>query len=179
MILKVGIDNKLKADEMPQKLIVVSDMQFDCSNLIDTYNNKYYLFEEYSNTNFYNTRPDIKEQTTHDIISEAFKQAGIKVSGEPWVAPTIVYWDVRSGSGFPVQSDTPNTQMLSGFSLSLLKLVMDNEKLDSMKQPTPYETFLKAVRCEKYLDVRNIINSINEKPYFERKLVEDDWEEVN
>lgn len=177
LILKVGIDNKLSADEMPEKLVVVSDMQFDSSTKSDIFNSRYYLFNEYGNNGFNKVKPDIKDKTTHDIISESFKQAGIKACGKPWEAPTIVYWNVRCGNGFPVQSDTPNTQLLSGFSLSLLKLVLDNGAIDNMKQPTPYETFLNAVRSEKYSAVRDIINSLNEKPYF--KSVEDDWEQVN
>ena len=45
----------------------------------------------------------------------AFYKAGMQVCGAPWTPPTIVYWNVRDTGGFPVQSNTPNTQMLSGF----------------------------------------------------------------
>ena len=159
LILKVGIDNKLKREEMPDKLIVVSDMQFDSACKYDRYG-------DYSEFNYWggkNTNMDMKNNTTHDWIRTAFDKAGRQICGEPWEPPKMVYWNVNDRSGgFPVQSDTPNTQMLAGYSLSLLKLVLDNGDLDSMKKDTPYETMLKAVRNERYDPVRRIVDDINE-----------------
>ena len=66
----------------------------------------------------------MSDETTHQKIQMAFNKAGMQVCGAPWTPPTIVYWNVRDTGGFPVQSNTPNTQMLSGFSLSLLKLFL-------------------------------------------------------
>lgn len=159
LILKVGIDNKLKREEMPDKLIVVSDMQFDSAC-------KYDRYSDYSEFNYFSGRNntiDMKNKTTHDWIRSAFENAGRQICGEPWEPPKMVYWNVsdRNG-GFPVQSDTPNTQMLAGYSLSLLKLVLDNGDLKSMKKDTPYETMLKAVRNERYDPVRRVVNDVNE-----------------
>ena len=64
LILKVGIDNKLKREEMPDKLIVVSDMQFDSACKCDRYG-------DYSEFNYWggkNTNMDMKNNTTHDWI---------------------------------------------------------------------------------------------------------------
>ena len=153
LILDVGIKNKLSANEMPNKLIVVSDMQFDSAHNSDSswdseYND-YGLFNNVlaqSSQYGFRRRPSMSDVTTHQKIQLAFYKAGMQVCGAPWAPPTIVYWNVRDAGGFPVQSDTPNTQMLSGFSLSLLKLVLDNGDLSSVKPPTPYDTFLDAVR---------------------------------
>ena len=148
LILDVGIKNKLSANDMPNKLIVISDMQFDSAESTSTswgaHNNSYQVFNRWG-SNFHG-KPSMSDPTTHHEIQHAFYKAGMQVCGAPWTPPTIVYWNVRDTDGFPVQSNTPNTQMLSGFSLSLLKLVLDNGDLSSVKPPTPYDTFLEAVR---------------------------------
>ena len=51
------------------------------------------------------------------------------VCGEPYPAPRIIFWNLRSSVGFPVAADTPNTQMISGFSPALLKLVVSGADL--------------------------------------------------
>ena len=163
MILKVGIDHKLNRDQMPDKLIVVSDMQFDSANHSARWNG-YDLLNSWGGNNINN---DLNNKTTHDWIKNAFREAGLSICGEPWEAPKMVYWNVReSTGGYPVQCDTPNTQLLSGYSLDLLKLVLDNGDPDNLKKDTPYDTFVKAVRNEKYDPIRKIIDDISEKPYF-------------
>ena len=165
LILDVGINNNLTQEQMPKKLIVVSDMQFNQadrqSSYSYSYNTQYPSLDKYSNGGFGQfTKPSMNELTTHNLIQQAFFNAGMAANGAPWTPPTIVYWNVRDAStqGFQVQSNTPNTQMLAGFSISLLKLVLDNKDTSTLKPPTPYETFLKAVReTEKYEPIREIV----------------------
>ena len=153
LILDVGIKHRLSANDMPNKLIVISDMQFDRAIDSDTSwcatsNNNYRLFNDILGLSKYSFmgKPSMSDETTHQKIQMAFYKAGMQVCGAPWTPPTIVYWNVRDTDGFPVQCNTPNTQILSGFSLSLLKLVLDNGDLSTVKPPTPYDTFLDAVR---------------------------------
>ena len=177
LIINVGVDHGLSRDQMPDKLVVISDMQFDFANKAGRTGMSYPVLEQYSNR-LYPNMANYGEPTTHEIIVEAFSNAGRDICGEPWTPPTMVYWDVRSSSGgFPVKSDTPNTQMLSGFSLALLKLVLDNKDTDGMKEPTPYDTFLRAVKSDKYDEVRDIVREVGEAPYFMLKPG-DDWEKV-
>ena len=149
LILDVGIKHRLSANDMPNKLIVISDMQFDratetVTSWCATSNNNYRLFNdilEVIQSILLLEKPSMSDETTHQKDSNGILQAGLQVCGSPWTPPTIVYWNVRDTGGFPVQSNTPNTQMLTGFSLSLLKLVLDNGDLSSVKPPTPYDTF--------------------------------------
>ena len=162
LILDVGIKNKLTQDQMPKKLIVVSDMQFDSAHSVSSWRTEHLLYNtlnKHSNNGF-TTSPSLHELTTHNLIQQAFFNAGMATTGSPWTPPTMVYWNVRhtDTQGFQVQSNTPNTQMLAGFSISLLKLVLDNEDTSTLKPPTPYETFLKAVReTDKYNPIREVV----------------------
>ena len=183
LILDIGIKNKLNEDEMPKKLIIVSDMQFDRadSNQDNYYSHQKTSYEQlnkYTNNGF-RSSPSIKKETTHQLIQQAFFNAGMEVSGSPWTPPTMVYWNVRDTSGYPVQSHTPNTQMLSGFSISLLKLILNNKELTNNYQPTPYETFIEAVRGENehYEPVRKAIAKVSEEPYFKNAAF-GEWEEI-
>ena len=142
LILDVGIKNRLSVNDMPKKLIVVSDMQFDCAERSRCPD--YGIMNQWGSN--FNGKSSMNEDTTHAKIKTAFYNAGMEVCGAPWEPPMIVYWNVRHTGRFPVESNTPNTQMVSGFSLSLLKLVLDNGDLSSVKPPTPYDTFLQAVR---------------------------------
>ena len=145
---------------MPDKLIVVSDMQFNSANHSSGWN-RHHIMNEWGG---YAKSPNINSETTHEWIQRAFASAGMKICGESWEPPKMVYWNVRdSTGGFPVQCYTPNTQMLSGYSLDLLKLVLDNGDVNSIKKDTPYDTFVKAVRNEKYDPIRQTIASVSEQ----------------
>eukprot|EP00966_Prymnesium_polylepis_P007407 170347-Prymnesium_polylepis.1 len=111
-ILQAAEHAKLKPDEIPD-LIVFSDMQFDCAR----------------GGGFYGGHARSWE-THHERLVRRFAEVGRKVCSEPYAAPRIIYWNLRGNTvGFPVQADTPNTQMLSGFSPSLLKLVLSGKDL--------------------------------------------------
>ncbi len=159
MILKIAIEAKLEPEDIPD-LIVFSDMQFDSARC-DRYENY---------------------ETHHERIVRRFKEEGLKVCGREWPAPHIVYWNLRgTTNGFPVQGDTPNVTMLSGFSPSLLKLLLNGDPLmseneeeeDDMvvlgeggktkkKKKNPYTTVRKALDDEDYNLVRRVLSESNE-----------------
>ena len=146
LILKVAIDNRLSPEEIPD-LIVFSDMQFN--------------------------QADRKGETMHEHIKRRFSEAGVQICGKPYPAPKIIYWNLRGDTyGHPVLKDTPNTQMLSGFSPSLLKLVLNGEPLVveeiaadgtvNQRQVTPEETLRKALDDERYNIIRMILSQSEE-----------------
>jgi len=113
---------------MPKRLFVISDMQF---NEADG-NNKY--------------------ATNHEVIEKKYKEAGYAI-------PQMIYWNVRAGtSDFPVSSDKSGVGLISGFSPSLLKVVMSDEELNPSveiakeKKPeiNPYDLMRKAIDDERY-----------------------------
>lgn len=126
LILSCAREHKLAADEIPD-LLVLSDMQFDQAN----YNNN----TIYSNGGYTNFNP---WETHHERLTRRFAEVGIEICGEPYRAPRIIYWNLRGNTpGFPTQANAPNTQMLSGFSPSLLKLVLNCSELEGTTTRTP------------------------------------------
>jgi hypothetical protein len=146
MILKVAVEKKLTPEEIPD-VIVFSDMQLNQAG-------------EYG-------------ETMHDLIKRRFAEAGKEICGRPYGIPKIIYWNLRANTvGFPVQANAPNTQLLSGFSPSLLKLLLDGESLGTEevtpdgtiinKEITPEETLRKALDDENYDSIRSILSASNE-----------------
>ena len=98
---------KLPPDEVPD-LIVFSDMQFDQAN--GGHGGRW--------------------ETAFERLQRRFAEVGQRVCGAPYAAPRIIFWNLRANTvGFPVAKDTPNVQLLSGFSPALLKLVVSGTDL--------------------------------------------------
>ena len=166
-ILEIAIRAKLKPDEIPD-LIVFSDMQFDQARAQCSY------------SRYYSSLGDRlgDRETHHERIVRRFKEEGIKACGKEWPAPHIVYWNLRGDThGFPAQSDTPNVTMLSGYSPSLIKLLLDGEPLGEEEveeidengktikrkiAKNPFATVRKALDDEDYNKVRRVLSDSNE-----------------
>ncbi len=104
-----------------------------------------------------------------------FEKVGKEISGSPYPAPRIVYWNLQGRTtGFAAQADTENVQMLSGFSPSMLDLVMSGDELTGVDKSSadpseeraavnPYQTFRAAVDKKEYDPVRVILNKSSER----------------
>ena len=98
LIRKTAVDNGMKQSDLPERLLVVSDMEFDqaCSS------NSYY-------------------STLFDVIGEKYKTHGYKL-------PKLVFWNVNSRTNtIPVQVNELGVILISGFSVNLVKMVMSNQ----------------------------------------------------
>merc|ERR1740123_1241988 len=148
-ILKVAIKAKLSPENIPD-LIVFSDMQFDQARAThdDLYN------QNHANNDSW--------ETHHERIVRTFKEAGVKVCGKEWPAPHIVYWNLRGNtSGFPAQADTPGVTMLSGYSPSLMKLLLNGEPIEEEEDEIMEDGGIvrKKARKDPYLAVRKALDN--------------------
>ena len=162
MILRAAQAARLKPDEVPD-LIVFSDMQFNQAN---------------GGGGGYGG--GCNWETHHERLTRRFAEVGRAVCGEPYAAPRIIYWNLRGDTaGFPAAADAPNTQLLSGFSPSLLKLVLSgkdivaDEKEVTMPDgtvklvregPTPAETVRAALDDEAFGAVRLALAAVKHGP---------------
>ena len=128
------VRNNKMPPEEVPDLIVFSDMQFD--------------------------QADRGYSTHYQLIEQKFRQLGPE-----YKPPRIIFWNLRGDtSGFPVTANTPNTQMLSGFSPAMLKLVLSGKEIvsDDNTPITPYQTFRLAIDDEVYDPVRLVIQESGE-----------------
>jgi len=104
LVLETCLRHKLSYSDVPV-MIVFSDMQFN---------------EASGGSNAF---------TMHDILKKKFKDVAHELSWEETDMKPIVYWNLRNTGGHPIHKDCEGTVMLSGFSASLLSLVMNGEVL--------------------------------------------------
>jgi hypothetical protein len=151
-IVNVIKEYNLSEEDIPD-LIIFSDMQFDEANK-DNKNNK-------------------NKDVLQERLEKKFAKVGIEISGKPYKVPRIIYWNLRPNTtGFPVESSTLNTQLLSGYSPSLFKLILSGEPLEIeevsesgvviKRQNTPLETVRKCLDDTRYDDVRIILSESSE-----------------
>jgi len=134
-ILSVIVQNKLPAaDAEDMILVILSDMQMDQGDR----SNKDVLYER---------------------MTRKYAEAGMKICGQPYKPPHILFWNLRSTSGFPVLSSQKNTSMMSGFSAALLNLFCD-EGMNALKSCTPWSLLLKSLDNERYSILGNKLEEI-------------------
>jgi hypothetical protein len=95
---------------MPETILILSDMQFNSA---------------VSSSRYGRSNP-----TSFEMISDIYKNAGYKM-------PNVVYWNINSKSGVPVEFDQRGTALVSGFSPSIMKSIIRAENVtpvDVMKQ---------------------------------------------
>ena len=76
-----------------------------------------------------------KFETLYDSIKNKFADLGKKICGKEYDPPRIIFWNLRGNSNTgihaPVEVNTENVQLLSGFSPSLMKSILDGEEINN------------------------------------------------
>jgi len=80
-----------------------------------------------------------------DTIHLMYQYAG-------YTCPHILFWNLRSTSGFPSLSSTPNTSMMSGFSPVLLNVFCE-KGLEALQMATPWNMMLETLNHERYISL--------------------------
>ncbi len=123
LILDVAIENNATQEELPKKLYIISDMQFDAACGNDSF--------------YYRPSKSRKESTNFEAIDAKFKAAGYE-------RPQIVFWNVNASSDTPVTKDENGTFLVSGCSASILKYAINCIAV------TPYELMLEVLNSDRY-----------------------------
>jgi hypothetical protein len=130
MILDAIIQNKMGAEDVQDMvLVILSDMQMDVGDRC----NKEVLYE---------------------TMKTKYAAAGVRVCGAPYKPPHILFWNLRSTSGFPSLANQPNTSMMSGFSPALLNLFCD-QGMEALQSCTPWALLNKSLENERYKIMEN------------------------
>jgi|LauGreDrversion4_2_1035121.scaffolds.fasta_scaffold13739_5 hypothetical protein len=125
LILDAIVENKMEANDVEDMVLAIfSDMQID-----EAKNNS--------------------DDTMIEFIEAKYSEAGIKICGKPYKPPHILFWNLRSTSGFPSLSIQRNASMMSGFSPALLNLFCD-EGLAALQSCSPWSLLTKALSNERY-----------------------------
>jgi len=101
LILNAAVDNQIPQKEMPEMILIISDMEFNAC------------------TGYYGRHPS---STNMDAIRIKYTQSGYEM-------PKLAFWNVqsRSDSNVPVKQNDAGVALVSGFSPSIMKQLLTNE----------------------------------------------------
>ena len=121
-ILSAIVLNKMPPEDVQDMvLVVLSNMQMDASD-------KWVLY---------------------DTMKEKYEVAGIRAYGKPYKPPHVLFWNLKSTSGFPSLSTQMNCSMMSGFSPVLLNSFCD-QGITALQACTPWSVLEKNLENERY-----------------------------
>lgn len=119
LILRTAIDNHCKQEDLPGTVLIVSDMEFDGAT----------------------TTRSCDYETLFDTIRKKFKHYGYEM-------PKLAFWNVCSRTNaIPVQENNNGVVLVSGFSPSVIKMVLSNEV-------DPYKALMGILNSERYAEIR-------------------------
>jgi hypothetical protein len=129
MILDAIVINKLKPEEVENLVLAIfSDMQMD--------------------------EAEVEGKPTRKIslrksIEKLYADAGKKLWGKPFKAPHILFWNLRSTTGFPTLSSDENTSMISGFNPAMLNEFCD-KGIEALQEYTPWKLLINTLNNSRY-----------------------------
>lgn len=130
-ILDVAVKNNSAQKEMPSKLIIISDMEFDDSQGIS------WRWSDDEEVNKF-------DETVHEDIKRKFESKGYRL-------PEIVYWNVDSRqNNIPVRADESGVALVSGYSPNILKTVIGKDLFN------PTQIMLDTLDKEEYKFLEDI-----------------------
>jgi hypothetical protein len=113
--------------------------------------------------------------TLFDEMKQKYADAGNALLGEPYQAPHILFWNLRSTSGFPTTSTQKNATMVSGFSPAFLNLFCE-KGMDSLHSITPWTLLESSLSNSRYsimeLKAREVWTTKNPVPVDYQQLEE-------
>lgn len=129
LILKTAVQNHMEQKDLPNNILIVSDMEFDdCAG-----SNNYEPYYSYS-------RNKGLSNNLFKEIEKKYTKAGYKI-------PRMVFWNVCSRTGtIPVKENDLGVALVSGFSVNIVKMVMSN-KTD------PFECLVETLMSERYAQI--------------------------
>lgn len=144
IILDTAIQSKATQEDIPQTVLIISDMEFD--NCVGSYSGDshtdiwgYYRRDGYMRA----------DSALFNVIKKRFEKAGYKM-------PRIVFWNVASRTGtIPMKENELGVTLVSGYSVSIFKMVANGET-------DPYMNLVKTITSERYQPIIDAIKSLIE-----------------
>ena len=124
LILNQAVKHNVPVSEMPTKVLILSDMEFDTA-----------ISGNWDSVSDWNP-------TAQEMIKGMYEEAGYEMPG-------IVYWNIQSRQdNIPTRFDETGTALVSGFSPSIMKSILSCEEL------TPYNMMMETIGSARYEPIK-------------------------
>ncbi len=132
LILQTAVKNNMKQNELPQNILILSDMEFD--NCVGC-------------NGSYGYRINKPTKRLFEVFAKKYAQHGYKL-------PRLVFWNICSRTGtIPVKENDLGVALVSGFSPAIAKMVLSNNT-------DPLECLLEQINSERYRAVEEAIKDV-------------------
>ena len=141
-ILLTAIKNNLPQSEMPERIIIISDMEFDAA--VSTARPAFSW-----NQQIYHTRSVLPHDTVMETIKDEYEAHGYSL-------PTLVFWNVDArNEQFPMKKEDENTLLVSGMSPAIAEAVMSGDFI------TPESLMYGVINKERYKKVEEVFGKVS------------------
>ena len=114
LILTAAVNHNVPQEEMPTKILILSDMEFDACVRTGSSGNS---------NNHYSAGGSVVSLSAMEFIEQEYAAAGYKV-------PQIIFWNLNGRAGnSPVTYNKVGAALVSGFSPSIVKSVLGGEEM--------------------------------------------------
>lgn len=128
LILRTAISTKMKQSDLPTNILILSDMEFDSCAVGSR--------SGWGMTKF--------NKKLFSVIAKRYADHGYKL-------PRLVFWNICSRTGtIPVKENELGVALVSGFSPSIVKMVLSNS-ID------PFECLLEQLNNERYAPLEQLL----------------------
>lgn len=130
LILRTALQNRMKQEELPQNILILSDMEFDSCTVCRSGGSV--------------NRPT---KRLFEILKDRY-------AAEGYVLPRLVFWNICSRTGtIPVRENGLGVSLVSGFSPSIVKMVLSNSV-------DPYQCLIEQLNRERYDAIEQALREI-------------------
>ena len=127
-ILEAIIEKKLTPDQVDGMILgIFSDMQIDNPSV----------------------EAPANMESFYQSMETKYAEAGVRLWNKPFKPPHILFWNLRSTTGFPCMSSQNNVSMMSGFSPALLNFFCE-KGLDALNSCTPWSVLVAQMNKPRY-----------------------------
>ncbi len=131
-LLKLAKDSNANVKDMPQIMLILSDMEFDSANVSGRYSSWSYSCSAGEFPTY--------DDSTHEALRREYEEAGYSM-------PKLVYWNLISRNQHaPVSFNQTGTALISGLSPAVVKGVLGSN-LDNF---TPEQIMLDTIMVPRY-----------------------------
>ena len=136
LLLNTAITHKIPQNELPQKILIISDMEFDFATTICCD----YSYGHYSHDDVMS-----RYRTLFETIKNKWIHAG-------YTMPGIIFWNVNSRTQtIPVQANECGVTLVSGYSPNIVKMIISGEI-------NPYESLKSILNSDRYKAIEEILS---------------------
>lgn len=134
LILTTAVKKRMRQDELPQNILILSDMEFDDCACVQGQMETYIDWFGRPRTRMTQVKPTGK---LFDIFAKRYAEHGYKL-------PRLVFWNICGRTGtIPVKENDLGVALVSGFSPAIAKMVLSNST-------DPFECLLEQLNSPRY-----------------------------